>query len=199
MVFLIILYLCARVPRRSVVFNSLWPHGLQPTGLPVSVETTGLSPPGSCLNGDYWSPWWDYWSGLPFPSPGIFPTQGLNPHLLHYWQIIYLWATRQAPIFSLFCDKNHDTCQFLFFCEFFSIGTVKITIELWHTKLFASLQVASNFCLQNYLTGKQRTQFPQNLLLVRQCLHSSALSVKTYCWPLTVWPFKWKSTTGIHN
>ena len=24
-----------------------------------------------------------YWSRLPFPSPGIFPTQGLNPGLLH--------------------------------------------------------------------------------------------------------------------
>ena len=25
----------------------------------------------------------EYWSGLPFPSPGIFPTQSLNPCLLH--------------------------------------------------------------------------------------------------------------------
>jgi len=24
----------------------------------------------------------EYWSGLPFPPPGIFPTQVLNPHLL---------------------------------------------------------------------------------------------------------------------
>ena len=24
----------------------------------------------------------EHWSGLPFPSPGIFPTQGLNPQLL---------------------------------------------------------------------------------------------------------------------
>ena len=27
--------------------------------------------------------------GLPFPSPGVFPTQGLNPGLLHYRQILY--------------------------------------------------------------------------------------------------------------
>ena len=27
----------------------------------------------------------EYLSGLPLPSPGIFPTQGSNPHLLH-WQ-----------------------------------------------------------------------------------------------------------------
>ena len=30
----------------------------------------------------------EYWSGLPCPPPGIFPTQGSNPHLsrLLYWQ-----------------------------------------------------------------------------------------------------------------
>ena len=30
----------------------------------------------------------EYWSGLPCPPPGIFPAQGLNPHLLHlqHWQ-----------------------------------------------------------------------------------------------------------------
>ena len=28
----------------------------------------------------------EYWSGLPFPPPGMFPAQGLNPHFLH-WQV----------------------------------------------------------------------------------------------------------------
>ena len=30
----------------------------------------------------------EYWSGLPCPPPGIFPSQGLNPCLLHllHWQ-----------------------------------------------------------------------------------------------------------------
>ena len=32
------------------------------------------------------SPRQEYWSGLPFPSPGDFLTQGLNLHLL-YWQM----------------------------------------------------------------------------------------------------------------
>ena len=31
----------------------------------------------------------EYWSGLPFPSPGIFLTQGSNPGLLHCRQILY--------------------------------------------------------------------------------------------------------------
>ena len=31
----------------------------------------------------------EYWSGLPFPSPGIFPAQGSNLSLLHLldWQV----------------------------------------------------------------------------------------------------------------
>ena len=30
-----------------------------------------------------------YWSGLPFPSPGIFPTQGSNSGVLHCRQTLY--------------------------------------------------------------------------------------------------------------
>ena len=40
----------------------------------------------------------EYWSGLPFPSPGIFSTQGSNPSLLHCRQILYHWAGRGNPI-----------------------------------------------------------------------------------------------------
>ena len=31
----------------------------------------------------------EYWSGLPFPSPGDFPTLGWNPGLLHCKQTLY--------------------------------------------------------------------------------------------------------------
>ena len=31
----------------------------------------------------------EYWSGLPFPLPGIFPTQGLNPGLPYCRHILY--------------------------------------------------------------------------------------------------------------
>ena len=31
----------------------------------------------------------EYWSGLPFPLPGIFLTQGLNPGILNCRQILY--------------------------------------------------------------------------------------------------------------
>ena len=39
----------------------------------------------------------EYWSGLPFPSLGIVPTQELNPHLLHCRWILYCWATGELP------------------------------------------------------------------------------------------------------
>ena len=41
----------------------------------------------------------EYWSGLPFPPQGIFPTQESNWHLLwllHCKQILYHWATREV-------------------------------------------------------------------------------------------------------
>ena len=34
----------------------------------------------------------ELWGGLPFPTPGIFPTQGSNPrhfHLLHWQWVLY--------------------------------------------------------------------------------------------------------------
>ena len=43
----------------------------------------------------------EYWSGLPFSSLGIFPTQGSNPDLLHCrWMLYYLrhletWYTQK--------------------------------------------------------------------------------------------------------
>ena len=30
----------------------------------------------------------EYWSGLPFPSPGDLPNQGSNPGLPHCWQTL---------------------------------------------------------------------------------------------------------------
>ena len=47
----------------------------------------------------------EYWSGLPCPPPGIFPTQGSNLGLLwllHCRQILYHWATREALTSSYF-------------------------------------------------------------------------------------------------
>ena len=45
----------------------------------------------------------EYWSGLPFPSLGIFPTHRLNPHLLH-WQMDSLPLSHQGSPCPSICD-----------------------------------------------------------------------------------------------
>ena len=50
----------------------------------------------------------EYWSGLPFPPLGIFPTQGLNLHFL-YWQadslpLSHLWSPKRS-----LCSKNYPS------------------------------------------------------------------------------------------
>ena len=39
----------------------------------------------------------EYWSGLSSPSPGIFPTLGLNPGLLHCGQMLYRLSHQGSP------------------------------------------------------------------------------------------------------
>ena len=40
----------------------------------------------------------EYWSGLPFPSPGIFLTQGSNPRLLLCRQILYILSHLESQL-----------------------------------------------------------------------------------------------------
>ena len=43
----------------------------------------------------------EYWSVLWFPPPGVFPTQGLNPHpqcLLHCRHLLHHWAMKEAHV-----------------------------------------------------------------------------------------------------
>ena len=65
----------------SVMSNSLQPHGLKPTKL--------LCPWGFSRQA--------YWSGLPCPPPGIFPTQELNRSLLNCRQILYQLSYQGNP------------------------------------------------------------------------------------------------------
>ena len=39
----------------------------------------------------------EYWRGLPFPPPGMFPTQGSNSGLLHCRQILYQLSHKRSP------------------------------------------------------------------------------------------------------
>ena len=69
----------------SVVSESLWPHGLY-----IACQTL-LSMEFSRQ---------EYGSGLHFLLQGIFPTQGLNPHLLH----LLHWWVDSSPLSHLGCS-----------------------------------------------------------------------------------------------
>ena len=47
----------------------------------------------------------EYWSGVPFPSQGIFPTQGSNQGLLHCRQTFYP-LSHQGPLFLLLSSNS---------------------------------------------------------------------------------------------
>ena len=60
------------------------------------------SPPGSSVHGILQK---EYWSVLPFLSPGVLPTPGMKQGLLHCRQILYFLATREAHM-----PNREDKC-----------------------------------------------------------------------------------------
>ena len=57
----------------SVISDSLQPLGCIAYQAPLSIEFSRQ----------------EFWSGLPFPSPGYLPNPGLNPGLMHSRQMLY--------------------------------------------------------------------------------------------------------------
>ena len=80
----------------SVVSDSLWPHGLQPTRLLCSWD----SPDKNTGVGSY------------FLLRGMFLTQGSNPGLLHCRQILYHLSHQKAPRYVYFTIILSKRCAF---------------------------------------------------------------------------------------
>ena len=66
--------------------------------------------PGSSVQGIFRQ---EYWSGLPFPSQGIFTTQLLNPLLLHLLSLLHR-NVNSLPLCHL---GNPDMHLLLFICH----------------------------------------------------------------------------------
>ena len=78
------------LPLSSQAHSVLQRQLLPPCVLCVQLRPTlhdpmDCSPPGSSVHGIFRQ---EYWSELPFPSRGFFPTQGSNPGLLHCRRIL---------------------------------------------------------------------------------------------------------------
>ena len=108
---------------RSVMSDSLWPHGHQ------ALPSMGFSRQ-------------EYWSGLPFPSSGNFVTQGLNPGLPHCRQMLYRLSHQGSPrsnymLSIFFLSKtphlNHQYIQ----CSYFqNISRIWLLLPTWLKSLF---------------------------------------------------------------
>ena len=59
-------------------------------------DSSHCSHPGSFVHGFLQQ---EYWSGLPFPSPGNYPTRASNPDLLHGRQTLYPLSHQRGPDF----------------------------------------------------------------------------------------------------
>ena len=85
----------------------------------------------------------EYWSGLPFPPPGIFPTSGSNPGLHHCGQIIYLLRHEASP--SGLAERHKYKAQLSQTTNlYFSLQTVCIQF----------LEMAVKFILKHHITGQ---------------------------------------------
>ena len=73
------------VVSHSAVPDSLQPHILQPIRLLCTWEFSRQ----------------EYWSGLPFPSPGDLPNLGMEPDLLYCRHIIYWLSYQGSPSHSV--------------------------------------------------------------------------------------------------
>ena len=98
--------------------DSLWPHGLQPTG--------------------FLSPWYftgkDTGMGCHFLLQGIFPTQGLNPGLLHCRQILYQLSYNIHEV-QYYNPRTEDDSSFLhlknFLLKFYYVLVCALNILVW--------------------------------------------------------------------
>ena len=68
---------CYLVTKSSLTLETPWTAACQ---VPLSMEF----------------PRQEYWSGLPFPSPGVLPDPGIKPASPVSWQILYHRATTEA-------------------------------------------------------------------------------------------------------
>ena len=101
---------------------TLQPHGLQAAKILFPWDFSGKNTGAGCH----------------FLLQGIFPTQGSNPHLLcllHYRQILYHWAIREAPYFELEFVKSISSVQ--------SLSHVRLFATPWTAAHLASLSITN--------------------------------------------------------
>ena len=97
---------------------------------------TNCSPPGSSVHGIFKQ---EYWSGLPFPSPGVLPPQRSNLPLLN-------WQADSLPL-------NHQGSPFTFqFSSVQSLSCVWLFATPWIAACQASLSITNSQSLPKLMS-----------------------------------------------
>ena len=109
---------------RSVVSDSLQPHRTIAHQAPQSMEFYRQ----------------EYWSGLPFPSPGNLPNPGLNPGLPHGRQMLYCLSHEGSPLYII---------SVIYMCVYVCVCVCVYLFCLWVHKIcreiFSSVTFLSHF------------------------------------------------------
>ena len=100
----------------------------------------------------------EHWSGLPFPSAGVFLPQGSHPGLLHCRQITcnlcYHWTPREAPKYICVC-----LCVYMCVCVCMYVCIYKhmckhicpIYICLMHIPTYTNTQICIQYMHTYYI------------------------------------------------
>ena len=94
----------------SVMSDSLWPHGLEPGRLLCPLNSPGKNTGMGCHS----------------LLQGIFPTQGLNPGLLHCRQILYSLSHHGSSVY-----KNNSIVRISNILTFSVPGKIVIIFAIW--------------------------------------------------------------------
>ena len=163
--------MCVSVFNHSVMLDSLQPHGLQPTRLlcpwNFSCKNTGV--------------------GCHFLFQGIFPTQGLNTHLLSLLQ----WQVNSLPLGRLGSPKQ-PLLQFssvaqlcLTLCNPMDYSTPGLPIHHWS---LLKLMPIESVMPPNHLILCRPLLLPSNFPSIRDFSNESAVRIR---WP-KYWSFSFK-------
>ena len=107
-----------------------------------------------------------YWNGLPFPSPGIFLTQGSNPGLLHYRKILYCWATRVLR-FMWSQRVRHDwETDLIWYIYIYTHVYIHVYI---HTHMYIHTHTHTHIYIYKYIWASLVVQWWRICLQFRSC------------------------------
>ena len=108
----------------------------------------------------------EYWSGLPFPSPGDLPTPGIEPvsPVSSAFRILYHWTTWEAQAFLAVVKKNLSAK--LYFLLYFLLSLL-----LTKTPVFCRIISRAAVCVQCISTSwHTSTNLPKILSLYRHII-----------------------------